>query len=98
MAVAEWNVMKFFITMHMPSNLVARGPDTTQKLVHQMIVEHPGTKTLEEFRALLDDNNFIIITEYYKDNRDPRSALQSQGDVLLNTMHIGKAKPYEERG
>lgn len=89
--------MKFFITMHMPSNLVGRGPDQIQKLVHQMIVEpRDPIATIGEFRDLLDSNNFIVITEYYKDNKDARSPLQAQGEVLLNTMHVGKAKEYIE--
>ena len=77
--------MRFIFTMHMPS--------VSGNLVHQIIGEHPS-ESLDELSQEMTDADFIIVTEYYKDDSAGRSGLSSRGQISLNCMHIGKIKEF----
>jgi hypothetical protein len=72
--------MKFFITMNMPSR--------NGGSVHQIIGEHPAS-SLEEFREILNESEFVVVEEFYNKND---GTLFSHGEIVLNTMHIGKVR------
>jgi len=79
--------MKFFMTMNMPSN--------QGRAIHQMIVECKGVKTTEDFWAVLSDNAFIIVDEFYyqKDETGLTPGIyRARGPIIINTEHIGKVR------
>lgn len=73
--------MRFLITMNMPSHA---GKD-----VHQIIGDHAESNTLEEFLYNLNQNDFIVVEEFY---RDESNQYYSVKKIILNTQTIGKAK------
>lgn len=75
--------MRFLVTMNMPSY--------SGNLVHQMIVDH-NANSLEEFTAILKEEDFIIVEEMYKNPND--GSYYSRGDILLNHQYIGKVKVF----
>lgn len=74
--------MRFLLTMNMP---VKSGT-----LIHQIMCEHPKAQTLEEFAALLAQNDFTIVEEFYKDANS--SLYYNAGKIALNYRFIGKIK------
>jgi len=84
--------MKFFVTMHMPPTMAPKGGDPP-RLIHQMIVEHKSP-SLEDFKETLIEDGYVVVREYFKDNKSHDSPLVEQGDILINGMHIGKVKVY----
>jgi hypothetical protein len=64
--------------------------------VHQIIVEPKGSQTLADFVYAINDTNFIIVNEFYKDNdgSSKGSNYYSVGPICLNTAFIGKIKEY----
>jgi len=72
--------MKFFITMNMPSR--------NGGSVHQIIGDHESG-SLEEFNYILNESEFVLVEEFYT---KPDGSLFSVGEIILNTMHIGKVK------
>jgi hypothetical protein len=72
--------MKFFITMNMPSR--------NGGVVHQIIGDHES-ESLEEFMDALNDSDFVLVEEFYM---KPDGNLFSVGNIVLNTMHVGKVK------
>lgn len=86
---------RFQITLNMGSKSGAN--------VHQIIVDHEA-KDLQEFRAACKSDDFIIIDEIYKRDLDdhnrrlPRDkwTYEPQGEQMINTFLIGRAKPYRE--
>jgi hypothetical protein len=44
---------------------------------------------LEEFHETLNDVDFIVVEEFYKNQS---GGFYSVGEIVLNTMHIGKVK------
>ena len=80
--------MRFQITMNMPSR--------NGNGVHQIIVEHKGSTNLAEFVHVINDTNFVVVNEFYKDNDSAGkgSNYYSEGPICLNTAFIGKIKEY----
>jgi hypothetical protein len=72
--------MKFFITMNMPSR--------SGGSVHQIIGEH-AAGSIEEFSDILNESEFVVVEEFY--NKQD-GTLFSHGEIVLNTMHIGKVR------
>lgn len=73
--------VKFFFTMNMQS----RSGNPT----HQVIGEVRDIYTLDEMVSLMQDQDFVIVEEFYK---KPEGGYYSQGETILNTMHIGKVR------
>ena len=73
--------MRFLVTMNMPSY--------SGNLVHQMTVEHEASN-LDEFIAILMEDDFIIVEELYKNPND--GSYYSRGKVALNHQYVGKIK------
>jgi hypothetical protein len=71
----------FFITMNMQS----RSGNPT----HQVVCSVDGVQTLEELLSQLDGQDFLLVEEFYK---KPEGGFYSMGEIILNTMHIGKIK------
>ena len=74
--------MRFLVTLNMPSY--------SNNLVHQVNVEHGGSKSLEEFVEALTANDFVVVEEFYK---DPKSNTDySPGMMAINHRVVGKIK------
>ncbi len=73
--------MKFLVTLNMPSR---KG-----ELVHQVVCEHPATD-LAEFMDAIQDADFIMVEEFYR--KPDNAGFFPVGEMVLNTMHIGKVK------
>lgn len=84
--------MKFIITMNMPVRLKDR--NAQQQFVHQIIAEHPA-KTIEDIEHVLNQQDFIIVEEFY---RDETGSFFSVGKTILNQRHIGKVKLANQQG
>ena len=80
--------MRFLITMNMPSY--------NGGAVHQIICEHPSAD-LEEFCHALEQNDFLIVDELYKNGKFAPPSLDpyySVGKTAINHIHIGKIKEF----
>ena len=73
---------KFLITMNMPTR--------NGNAVHQVIADH-SSKTIEEFMRALQDNDFIIVDEYYKDQY---GEYYNIGKALVNHRYVGKVRVF----
>jgi hypothetical protein len=71
----------FFITMNMQS----RSGNPT----HQVVCSVSGATTLSDIMAILDQQDFLLVEEFYK---RPDGGFYSVGEIILNTVHIGKVK------
>lgn len=94
--------MRFVLTMNVPTR-GERSRDRTFKttdeddgpnLVHLVYCEH-ASGSLAEFTKALRENDFVIVTELYKD-RVTRS-ISPKGEMAINYRYIAKIKPYMER-
>ncbi len=79
--------MRFLVTMHMPSY--------SGHLVHQMQVEHKESASLDDFVNALNNNDYIIVEEFYKDRTD--AEYYSRGHVALNHRYVGKVKVFNSQ-
>lgn len=79
--------MRFLVTMHMPSY--------SGHLVHQMQVEHKESESLDDFVNALNNNDYIIVEEFYKDRTDAEH--YSRGFVALNHRYVGKVKVFNNQ-
>jgi hypothetical protein len=70
-------------------------PSFTGNLVHQIIGDYPAD-TLEDLRGVMDESDFITVTEVYKDTERRPSTYYTKGPIMLNCMHIGKVKEFIE--
>ena len=63
--------------------------------VHQIVGEHES-ESLEELVQVLNDHDFIIVEEYYRDNsaNGVNGNLYAAGMVIMNTGLIGKVKVH----
>lgn len=77
--------MRFLITMNMPSR--------SGGSIHQIIAEYPA-ESLEDFVHELEEKDFLIVEEFYKDADAPRSAVTyySVGHTAINHRYVGKVK------
>lgn len=76
--------MRFQITMNMPSR--------SGNSVHQVIADHPSG-SLFEFIQLLNEADFIVVDEVYKDNEGGRSSnYYPVGSLGINSRYVGKVK------
>lgn len=73
---------RFLFTINMASK--------SGSFVHQVIGEYP-CETIEEMCDVLNENDFIIVREFYRDGTDS-SHNRFVGNVCINTMMIGKVK------
>jgi len=74
--------MKFFITLNVP---------TKNGMSHQIVGDYPA-KTLEEFQSVLHQEDFIMVTEWKRENGE----LQNGGKLLINQHYVGKVRIYDE--
>lgn len=72
----------FYITMNMQS----RSGNPT----HQIVASVQGVKDIEDFMVVLNSQDFMIVEEFYR--KADGSGHYSVGEIILNTMHIGKVK------
>ena len=79
--------MRFLVTMNMPSY--------NGHLVHQMQVEHKASTSLEDFVNALNNNDYVIVEEFYKDRID--AEYYSRGHVALNHRYVGKEKIFNSQ-
>jgi hypothetical protein len=78
--------MRFQITLNMPSR--AGNP------VHQIIGDHP-IDSFVDFVDLLNNKDFVLVDEIYKDNDGGKLAnYYSVGPIAINTAFIGKIKVH----
>ena len=79
--------MRFQITLNMPAK--------SGNLVHQIIGEHEA-ESLREFAEVLNDSQFVTVTEMYKDSDSGARLgnLYAVGEITINTALIGKVKVY----
>ena len=77
--------MKFLITMNMPAR--------SGSAIHQIMAEHPAT-SLQEFILQLEEDNFVIVEEFYKDQQSPKFSphYYSAGITAINQRYVGKVK------
>lgn len=81
--------MRFVFSMDMPSS---QGP-----MVHQVIADHPA-KSIEELCDALKRNNFIVVTQFYKDDTKGSEVIWTdRGPIILNTDIIGKVSLLTDR-
>ena len=74
--------MRFLVTMNMPTR--------NGSAVHQVVAEHPS-KTIEEFVTALQNNDFIIVDEFYKDEF---GSYYNTGKTLINHRYVGKVRAF----
>lgn len=72
----------FYITMNMQS----RSGNPT----HQIVASVSGVKNIEEFMDALNSQDFMVVEEFYR--KPDGGGHYSVGEIILNTMHIGKVK------
>lgn len=73
---------RFLFTMNMPSR--------NGNVVHQITAEHPA-ETIEEMNEILQESDFILVREFYKEGGVGMNG-RDVGMVCLNVMMIGKVK------
>ena len=73
----------FSLTLNMPSK--------GGYMVHLIFVAL-SAETMEDFHKVLDDSNFILAEEYYRDTNSDMHSFYSVGDIVVNTSLIGKVK------
>jgi|APFre7841882654_1041346.scaffolds.fasta_scaffold50841_5 hypothetical protein len=81
--------MRFILIM----NMAQRGarPSDPGTFTHQIFIEHPADN-IAEFMRLLDNSNFIMAKELYKDPMGDREL--SEGKTIgINTHYIAKVRP-----
>jgi hypothetical protein len=76
----------YVLTLHMPS----RGGSS----VHQVYAKHEAA-TLNDFLAYLEEGEFVIVEEHYKDNAT--NEYYSIGQTVINTRYIGKVRVLNKR-
>lgn len=80
--------MRFLITMNMPAYSGAA--------IHQIICEHPA-KSIDEFCRALEQNDFLVVDELYRNSKAAPSMndpYYSVGKTAINHLHIGKIKEF----
>lgn len=78
--------MMFELIMNMP----VRSSNT---LVHRIICSH-SAQSLEEFTEELESVDFLIVEEWYPDERNE---YQNHGPIALNHRYIGKIKVWSKQ-
>ena len=91
---------KYLFTLNMPSSQGNRDEDGRwDKLVHQVIGEHPAP-TLEHLLNVLHENDYIVVRQMYKTpDRDENNKMiwEERDDLIINMQHVGKIQKYEDR-
>lgn len=87
--------MKFLVTYNMAGG---RG----EKTIHQMIVDHEESGSLDEFTDALNDHAFVKVRQYYwqeneSHRKDYSAPLIDKGEVTLNSELIGKAVVFIQK-
>jgi hypothetical protein len=67
-------------------------PSRNGSAIHQIIAEHEA-ESLEDFKYDLNEQEFVVVEEFY---RNSDGSFYSVGNIILNTMHIGKVKGSEK--
>lgn len=82
--------MKFLMTLNMPA--------FEGRLVHQLTVEIPKIKSLEELLENMNRYEFIMGRHMYRQKNmyTQESEWENRGDVIINTAHIGKVVEFVE--
>ena len=68
-------------------------PSYTDNLVHQMQIEHKASNSLADFVQALNNNDYVIVEEFYKDRYS--SDYISRGLVAINHRYVGKVKVFQ---
>ena len=84
--------MNFLITVNMPGK---KAREDGGQPVHQIFCTHPA-KSLTEFMALLSDDGYAIVEEFYKDARDPSAPAESRGKIAISYQVVGKVKEFSD--
>lgn len=94
--------MRFVLTMNVPTR-GEKGRDKTVRshdeedgpnLVHLVYCEH-SAGSLAEFVSTLQKNDFVIVTELYKERIT--KSISPRGEMAINYRYVAKIKPYMER-
>ena len=82
--------MRFLLTLNMPS--------MTGNMVQQIIVGHKYAKTCLELTEILNENQFVNFTLWYRyqEPNEPHK-WDDRGDIVINTDHIGKVQLFVEK-
>lgn len=82
--------MRFIFTMNMPTKNGA--------LVHSVIADH-HSDCLDTLFEAISTSDFLLVDEFYSnsDRMTGANVLTPHGQIILNSMHIGKVKKLEER-
>jgi hypothetical protein len=76
--------MMFLLTLTMKSS--------TGRDIHQVIVEHPPSKSCADLANNLQSADFIVCRELYVQN----GRLVDRGELVISSVLVGKAKQYWE--
>lgn len=66
-------------------------PTKNGNQVHQVIGEHPAT-SLGEFIINLQENDFVLVEEFYREQIAEKNVYYSVGETAINYRYIGKIK------
>jgi len=67
-------------------------PTKSGNQIHQIIAEHPAS-SLAELLKELQENDFVLVEEYYRDNDTSGNGIYySVGETAINHRYIGKIK------
>lgn len=80
MAAQKEKKMRFHFTMNMPAR--------SGNQVHMIVADHPSN-SLDEVTSAMNENDFIIVEEFYKAED---GSYFSKGEITLNCLMIGKVK------
>lgn len=78
----------FVLTLNMPARSGAN--------VHQVYAKHEASD-LHEFLRHLEEGEFVLIDEHYKDNSSGTNEYYSIGNTVINTRYIGKVRVLNGR-
>ena len=83
--------MFFLVTMNMPVRI--REGQGSPQLVHQMIVKINGVVNIREFYSLIQKMDFLLVTEFYKN--ESGGGYREISEIIINTNVIGKIKSVD---
>jgi hypothetical protein len=76
--------MMFLLTLNMKSS--------TGRDIHQVIVEHPPSKSCADLARHLQTSDFLVCRELYVMS----GQLIDRGELIVSSVLVGKAKQYVE--
>ena len=76
--------MMFLLTLNMKSS--------TGRDIHQVIIDHPPSKSCSDLARHLQTSDFLVCRELYVQNNQ----LVDRGELIISSTLVGKAKQYRE--